>query len=1137
MLSLYLVSHERLTDIGVAEDDVSSSHVESTPDTTKGTCCTRFQLHVLHVHIRSCNHVTMCVMYPPCTHTDAHTAVIPSSEDTSTLIQLDNDEIQSKLIVLAEGDDGDELTSHNNLELNVEVRDEPRLFSQADNTTSPDPSDPSDIMQYLREEETSTVTDVLGINAPESTTNETADMPDHLIIVTPEDTSPSERAVSTPPPTTLTLTSPENTLTAPEAIINNDTLESETVPDTEEPSLQESSDINSYSDTLQEYQQQNGSVPSRMKHDKKRDRKLPVRVALQEVDSDPLQNNDDEVYFFKPRRTNEDTKDSLLQDGDKLSVSLELSDNPLYKDDTSDFTTDTESRSRWSSSAKLQSSSRDSSVAAPALSSSSTFAVKHMKSKGQASLGVSNAVSDLSWDGSSLPVPRPRSDRRFTPSASPFEVSNSPGRDLSSSFHSSCSNVVQQSKNTTTSKQPLSLPAIIHQEEGRESRDDSGSDFSCDENEGLVVEAEHFSLCATAVDHSRSSSREPSVKAPSPHPGYNTHHTTQEQRTNKEVETESASDPDSDIWVTVPHPCRGHVQSICLSDHLLWLVDSRNMVYCTEINTKGKKWELIKHPMQQVSSSPTGNIVWGVYRQNAYIRLGLELSVAGHIWKNTTKNSSLAQKIKWVCADDGGVWAVKNDGQIIFRKGVTASTPTGRVWVEVGRAAGFTSVAACSGVVWATNSSGRLFYRDGVTSQNPSGRKWVDMKAPPLEAVCMTQGDIAWIIDGEGKMGFRCGVSHNQPTGKNPWWEVTVSTTLSHSSLPFNSLWQVMTSEGSQFLSSVSSLIHTHLPGHHKLLAVSASNRSGVCVLESGSKIHACWRSTSGYHYSSASKDGVFQLTTWTMFGSGCTGLWVVRDDGELYCVTPQDRFIRIECASTIQMMAVSSTALWVIANNQLWSRQGMTASVPEGISWDYIELSPHLHQRKLRHIACGKRAVWAVDGTGVPHFRFGVHSREPGTGMSPAWVPVDDLSHPLHQITVSHNDWLVWACDDNYNSYVRTGVTPDFPVGEAWECVPGQPIKQLAAHGRKVYALTPSGSLLCRYGITEDNLQGNYWRQLPGNFVQITVGHDGVLLGLDTKGSILKQQCKTLTVGQDSDFLQYRLDHRDCLDPTWEVV
>jgi hypothetical protein len=95
--------------------------------------------------------------------------------------------------------------------------------------------------------------------------------------------------------------------------------------------------------------------------------------------------------------------------------------------------------------------------------------------------------------------------------------------------------------------------------------------------------------------------------------------------------------------------------------------------------------------------------------------------------------------------------------------------------------------------------------------------------------------------------------------------------------------------------------------------------------------------------------------------------------------------------------------------------------------------------------------------------------------------------------------------------------------------------VKQLCAHGRKVYALTPSGNLLCRYGITEKNVQGNYWRQLPGNFAQITVGHGGVLLGLDSRGAILKQQCKTLTVAQDSEFLMHRFD--EGLDTSWEVV
>ena len=882
-----------------------------------------------------------------------------------------------------------------------------------------------------------------------------------------------------------------------------------------------------------------------------------------------LQEDDDNDYFklfpTSPRKSRAGGRLSEKTDGGsdgsrqvalgEDEVPLELSDNPLYGDDTSDFTTDTESsqqRSRRGSSAKPQGSSRSSSAVPQ--SSSSAFVAKHMRTKGGPSLGVSQAVSDLSWDGS-LQVPRARFDRRFTPSASPFEVSNSPF-DLSSSYHSSSSNTLQAPRGKPTARrlapQTSSLPSssnLLHSQEPP--GDESGSDFSGDENEGDRVEQqpEHFSLCAAAVDERLPSPAVSAIKSPSPlspgnsrHLPFDTHHSDRDQEQQEEeaaaaaAARESSPDPDADIWVTVPHPCRGHVQSICLSDHLLWLVDSRNLVYCTEINTKGKKWELIKHQMQQISSSASGSVVWGTYRQNAYVRQGVnELNKLGYVWSNLTKGTSLAQKVKCVCADEEGVWAVKSDGQIIFRKGVSSRTPQGRVWVDVGRAAGFTSVTACSGVVWATNASGRLFYREGVTDQSPSGKKWTEMKAPPLEAVCMTQGNIAWIIDGEGKMGFRGGVSRVQPAGKNPWWEVTVSTTLSHSALPFNSLWQVMTSEGSQFLSSVSSLIHTHLPGHHKLLAVSASDKAGVCVLESGSKLHACWRSTTGYHYSSASKDGVFQLTTWTMFGSGSTGLWVVRDDGELYCVTPHDKFVRIECASTVQVMAVSSTALWVLANDQLWSRQGMTAALPEGISWDYIELSPQLHQRKLKNIVCGKRAVWAVDRTGVPHFRFGVHSREPGTGMSPAWVPVDDLSHPLQQITVSNNDWLVWAVDENCNSYVRTGVTPDFPVGTAWDVVPGQPVKQLCAHGRKVYALTPSGNLLCRYGITETNVQGNYWRQLPGNFVHITVGHGGVLLGLDSKGSILKQLCRTLTVAHDSEFLMHRFE--GTLDNSWEVV
>ena len=798
-------------------------------------------------------------------------------------------------------------------------------------------------------------------------------------------------------------------------------------------------------------------------------------------------------------------------------IPSELSDNPLYGDDTSDITTDTESSQqlgRQGPHARPQFLSRRS---APP---SSVFAVKHVNTKGAASVGASRAGSDMSWD---FLEPQQRSNEPFRPPL--FDDSGSPV---------SFSHSLQPSPFDQPHQHPLNkATSLPPQADLWRSRDDSGSDFSYEDNEPCL-EPEEFNLC-TPVEDSRAKSLETQgacKMSPTPLPAHNR---PESAESFYEEDPQEESLPEADIWVTVPHPCRGHIQNVCLSDQLLWLVDSRNMVYCTSVNSKGRKWELIKRPMNQVTSSPSGHIVWGLYRQNAYIRLGLGLSVVGETWKNITKTTSLAQKIKYVCADETGVWAVKTDGQIIFRKGVSESLPQGRVWVEVGRAASFTSVASCSRVVWAVNSTGRLFYREGVTAQKPSGNKWVDMKAPRMMVACITQGSMAWIIDQEGKMGFRCGIKPSQPTGKNPWWEVSISTTLPHSSLPLHSLWQVMTSEGSQFLSSVSSLITTHLPGHHKLIAVSASNQAGVCVLETGSKVHACWCSTTGYHYGPACRDGVFQLTTWTMFGIGGTGMWVIRDDGELYCVTPNEKLIRIECAATVQMMAVSPTALWVVANNQLWSRQGMTSDVPEGISWDYIELSTQLHERKLKHVVCGKRAVWAIDSTGIPHFRFGVHAREPGTGMSPAWVPVEDVPHRLLQIAVNNEDWLVWACDENFNVYARTGVTQDFPVGEAWVTVPGQQVKELCASCNKIYALTPTGNLYCRYGISEDNVEGNYWRQMPGDFVHIAVGPGGQLWTLDSKGAILKQQLKSITVCQNSEFLRHKFE--EVLDQSWEVV
>ena len=646
------------------------------------------------------------------------------------------------------------------------------------------------------------------------------------------------------------------------------------------------------------------------------------------------------------------------------------------------------------------------------------------------------------------------------------------------------------------------------------------SDSSHDSDTDSVVVSDYYKLCGTLVQSSSQKTRQQQQQSMKGRLAAFPHRRDSTSSTESLEDVSQQEIAGADIWVPIPHPSRTHLRSVCLSEELLWAVDIRGMVFCTTTESKGRDWQMIQRSMEQITSSSSGKIVWGLHHQNAYVRLGIGMNPTDSTWRNMTKGTTIAHKIKHIAADENGVWVIKIDGQVLFRRGVTEGSPEGRVWQEVGHPAGFTHVACCNETIWAITSSGKVFIRDGITRSAPSGKKWIDVKAPKLMMVALTSNGVVWGVDQESQMGFRCGITRRRPQGKGPWWEVSISA-LTHPSSSYNSLWQVMSTElgVSQLLASlppsVSSLVASHTV-HHKLVTISASAKVGVVVLEAGSKLHACWRSATGYHYTSACKDGVFQLTKWTKLVVGSTALWLVRDDGELYCLTHEDKLIRIECSGDISLMAASPSVLWAVFTDIVWSRQDMTAEVPEGISWDYIELSTLLQERKLRHIACGNRAAWAIDSTGVPHFRFGVHAREPGTGMSPAWVPVDNPD-PLLRITVSPDDWLVWACGENYNVYVRTAVTQDFPVGTAWELVQGERAKELCASSGKVYALTPGGDLLCRFGITKSNLQGNYWRRMPGKkYAHITTSPSGDLWTLDEKGQVWKQECKAIAVSQD---------------------
>ena len=578
----------------------------------------------------------------------------------------------------------------------------------------------------------------------------------------------------------------------------------------------------------------------------------------------------------------------------------------------------------------------------------------------------------------------------------------------------------------------------------------------------------------------------------------------------------------ADIWCPVPQPSSHAIQCIAISRTSLWLIDNRRTVYWSNPATGGRDWQAMNKHMLQISSSASGHVVWGVYHQQAYARYGIsDLCSSGAEWKKIDhrKKSMVSKSIKWISCDNNTVWAISTDGKIFNRKGVNSSQPEGTVWAEIPQSPPLVRLACCDNIVWGLDQLGMAYVREGISPSSPLGKRWKSVaKSLPFYTITVLDSGIVWGVTNKNKLLFRFGASALEPEGSGPWWEVAVSTLDKLSSTPDPPTWKVMSFErsGSSILHSMTSLL-SHPTTQEHLTEVTASSQSGICLLTSNNHLHACWTLASGYHYENACNDKIFELTIWTKVTAANVGLWVVRDDGELYCVVSSDRFERIECQGVIEVLASSPSAVWVLTKGMIWSRQGITNTSPQGFSWELIQLGSQMEDF-IVHLSMGSNVAWAVDKRGKVYFRFGIHPREPGTGMSPAWVEVDDQlnGYEFKNVSVNSKDWLVWALDRDNVAYIRKGVTPDYPVGKAWERVSGEPLKRISVSLDRVFGLTMSGDLLCRQGITEENPAGIYWTKLPGQFEEIGANPKGELWGIDARGSLKKQHGKVVSVSSE---------------------
>jgi hypothetical protein len=622
------------------------------------------------------------------------------------------------------------------------------------------------------------------------------------------------------------------------------------------------------------------------------------------------------------------------------------------------------------------------------------------------------------------------------------------------------------------------------------------------------VGADWYRLCGNQVLHSQLTKQQ--LDSPPSSPAYNLDDSSEE--------TDQSETPTANIWVPISFPDHNQhsLQCVCLSDKLLWIVSSKGSVYCTRMEAllgRDQSWKVIKGYLHQVSSSSSGNNVWGTYGHNAYVRLGIGLNPEGTQWRNVTSNTQYANRIGHVAVDETAVWAVSTSGKILFRKDVGQPYPEGKTWQEVKNGSEspqltFRYVACCCNVVWAVTTAGEVLCRTGISHHVPNGRKWKAVKVPKLVSISITSEGVVWGVSESNSIGFRCGVSVSKPSGKGPWWEVCIDA-LSTTVTP------IASHPGTSIIDTISSLMD-HLPflEQNNFVSISASSKSGVVVLDQkGQHLHACWKTVTGFYYTPASSSDLFRSMSWSKIAAGGTALWLTNSvDGDLYSQS-EEALTRVECPVKVSQIAASPSRMWIISEDSIWSRQMLSTKVPEGIAFDRIELSAELQYAKLHHVAYGKNSAWAVDGNGVPHFQFANQPQEPGA-MSPAWVSLEDNPHPLKMITVSPNDCLVWACDEYHNIYARIGVTPNYPVGEKWELIPEEKATELCAENTKIYALTQNDELIYRYGIDENNAQGNYWRKMPGRFEHIAVnGETGGLWTMDSDGKVWKQEQVVVSV------------------------
>lgn len=189
-----------------------------------------------------------------------------------------------------------------------------------------------------------------------------------------------------------------------------------------------------------------------------------------------------------------------------------------------------------------------------------------------------------------------------------------------------------------------------------------------------------------------------------------------------------------------------------------------------------RKWvKLPSHQMKQIDTGLTSSL-WGispagqpqVYLNDSWVRVN--------------------KVFKQVSSGEAGVWAIKADGQVSYRAGVSHLNPTGMRWKHV---AGHLKQidSGAKGIVYGINLNNQLVCRGGIQNALPTGLQWKLFEGNYKQVTCGFRG--CWAIHTSGMVLFRIGIAARSCKGRT-WIPVAPPKKLTYIELGADGiLWAV----------------------------------------------------------------------------------------------------------------------------------------------------------------------------------------------------------------------------------------------------------------------------------------------------------------------------------------------------------